>query len=80
MDVSDSSGARKRYFASGESTDRTARTLRPADKEHVEACGRATGSVLPGAHTCTRRVGSDVKNFAKKQPQHVGADTRDGVW
>ena len=40
-------------------------------QEDVEACGRATESVLPCAHTCTRMVGSDVNNFAKELPQHV---------
>ena len=48
-------------------------------KEHVEACRKATGSVLPGPHTCTRRVGSDVSSFAKQPPQHVGAHTHDAL-
>ena len=48
-------------------------------KEHVEACRKATGSVLPGPHTCTRRLGSDVSSFSKHPPQHVGAHTHDAL-
>ncbi|XRB04429.1 SBP-type domain-containing protein [Pycnococcus provasolii] len=45
----------------------------------MDACFRATGNVLPGPHTCTRRVGSDVPTFSKKPPRHVGVHTRDAL-